>query len=127
MPDVYRRLGRRACWSIREGGRVVGHAANFALWDVAFRVSAGGARRIQARRQREVVATARGILVESAPVPPGALRIRFNPYVAAAFVLPDGSPIATAASVLFLADGTAWAVPYPLGVYLCVSPSSPSR
>lgn len=127
MVDVYRCLRRTSLpWSIREGGRVVGHRAALALRDVTFRVSAAGCARVRARRQREVVAHARGSHSESGPVPPGAVRVRFDPYASAAFTLPDGSPIAAAALVLFLPDGTCWAVP-PFGVPPCASPSSPSR
>ncbi|KZB99779.1 hypothetical protein AU375_04067 [Methylobacterium radiotolerans] len=78
-----------------------------------FRVSAAGVDRIRGRRQREVVAYARGVLAESAGVPDGALRARFDPYVAPAFLLPDGSPISAAALVAFLPDGSAWTVPLP--------------
>lgn len=125
MPDVYRCLTRRTTpWSIREGDRVVGHATTLCLRDVEFRVSAAGCARIRLRRQREVVAHARGVLVESGPVPPGARRVSFDPYGPPAFTLPDGEPIAAAALVLFAPDGSCWAVPYP-GVPLCVA-SSPS-
>lgn len=114
MTDVYRCLTRRtAPWSIREGGRVVGHRDSLALRDVTFRVSASGVDRIRRRSQREVVAYARGVLFESGPVPPDALGVRFDPYRAASFLLPDGSPIAAAALVVFLADGSCWAVPAP--------------
>lgn len=109
MPDVYRHLSRRA-WSIRERGRVVGHASTLCLQDVRFVVSAAGVARIRRRSQREVVAHARGVLAESVAVPDGALRVRFCPYRAPAFTLPDGSPIAAAALVVFLADGSCWAV-----------------
>ncbi|KQU21807.1 hypothetical protein ASG63_22820 [Methylobacterium sp. Leaf94] len=123
MPDVYRNLNT-ACWSIRERGRVVGHAVALTLRDVRFVVSAAGCARIRARRQREVVACARGVLVESAAVPAGAQRVRFDPYLASAFTLPDGSPIAAAALVVFLADGSCWAAPPCLGVSPCVASSS---
>lgn len=114
MTDVYRCLTRRAApWSIREGGRVVGHAASLTLRDVTFRVSAAGVARIRRRGQRQVVAHARGDLAETGPVPADALRVRFNPYRASDFLVPDGSPIAAAALVWFLADGSCWAVPVP--------------
>ena len=112
MPDVYRNLGRQT-WSIREGGRVVGHAASLALRDVRFVVSVAGVARIRACRQREIVAYARGVLAESVPVPPDALRVRFDPYAAPAFLLPDGSPMSAAAVALFLPDGSCCAVPHP--------------
>lgn len=107
--DVYRNLSRRA-FSIREGGRVVEHRQALALRNVAFRVSEAGVRRIRARGQREVVAYARGVLIES-PVTEQAQRVRFDPYRAADFTLPDGSPIRSAAFVHFLADGSCWAIP----------------
>lgn len=112
MPDVHYHLVRRT-WSVREAGRVVGYVPAIALRNVQFVVSAAGVARTLARRQREAVAYARGVRAESGPVPAGAVRVRFNPYVAAAFLLPNGSPIAAAAVALFLADGSVWAVPYP--------------
>jgi hypothetical protein len=127
VTDVYRCLTRKAApWSIRERGRVVGHRDSLAVRDVAFHVSAAGVARIRARRQREVVAFARGVIAESVGVPNGALRIRFDPYRAPAFLLPDGSPIAAAALVLFLADGSCWAVPVPSECPPCVPSSPPS-
>ena len=111
MVDVYRCLTRaRLPWSLRDSGRVVGHRDALALRDVEFRVSTAGCARIRARRQREVVAYARGVLIES-PVTEQAQRVRFDPYRAADFTLPDGSPIRSAAFVHFLADGSCWAIP----------------
>lgn len=112
MTDVYRCLSRR-CWTIREGGRVVGHAASLALRDVEFRISAAGVARVRLRQQREIVAHARGVLVESEAVPAAAVRVRFDPYAAPNFLLPDGHIIAAAALVAFLADGSCWAVRHP--------------
>lgn len=114
MTDVYRCLTRRSHpWSIREGGRVVGHASALALRDVLFVVSAAGCARVRLRQQREVVAYARGALAESGPIPPEARRVRFDPYRAFAFTLPDGSPISAAALVFFLPNGSCWAVLVP--------------
>ncbi|MCJ2006744.1 hypothetical protein [Methylobacterium sp. J-092] len=105
--DVYRNLRRRA-FSIREGGRVVGHRQAVMLRDVTFIVSAAGVRRVRSRGQREVVAFARGVLSES-PLAEQAVRVRFDPYRAADFTLPDGTSIKAAAVVSFLADGSCWA------------------
>lgn len=111
-------------WSIRERGRVVGHASTLCLRDVRFVVSAAGVARIRRRSQREVVAFARGVLAEFGNVPPVAVRVRFDPYRAFTFTLPDGSPISAAALVSFLADGSCWAV---LSECPPCVPSSPSR
>lgn len=124
MPDVHWHLRRRS-WSIREGGRVVGYVPAIALRDVQFVVSAAGCTRVRLRQQREVVAHARGTLAESGPVPLDAQRVRFDPYRAFTFTLPDGSPINEAAFVSFLADGSCWAVSHP-GVSPCVPSSPPS-
>lgn len=107
--DVYRQIPRRA-WSIRVGRRVVEHRKAVTLADVAFVVSLAGVRRIRLRQSREVVAHARGVLVES-PVAPAGQRVRFDPYRSDHFTLPDGAPIHAAAFAAFLADGTCWAVP----------------
>ncbi|WP_175543978.1 MULTISPECIES: hypothetical protein [Methylobacterium] len=125
MLDIHWHLVRRT-WSIREAGRVVGYVSALALRDVRFVVSAAGVARIRRRGQREVVAYARGALTESRPVTDSAQRVHFNPYVAAAFLLPDGTPIAAAAFVAFLSDGSCRAVPIPSEGPPCVSwPPSP--
>lgn len=107
--EAYCNLTRR-CWPIREGGRVVGHVASLALRDVRLVVSAAGCARVRQRRQREVVAFARGGRIESDALHAGALQVRFDPFAAPAFTLPDGTPVSTAALLFLDADGAAWAV-----------------
>jgi hypothetical protein len=122
--EVYRCLSRGR-WSVRERGRVVGHRGALCLRDVRFIVSAAGVARIRLRMQREVVAHARGVLVESEAVPAAAVRVRFDPYASGTFTVPDGSPISAAALVWFSPDGSCWAVPHPSECPPCVA-SSPS-
>ncbi|SFU94277.1 MULTISPECIES: hypothetical protein [unclassified Methylobacterium] len=107
--EAYRNLTRKA-WSVRAQGRVVSHIETLTLADAEFRVSAAGVRRIQARRAREVVATVRGVPIESSAIPTGAVRVRFCPYRGPRFTLEDGTPVSAAALVILSADGTAWAV-----------------
>jgi len=107
--DAYRNLTRRA-WSVRARGRVVDHVETLCLADAEFRVSAAGVHRIQERRAREVVATVRGVPIESSAIPPGAVRVRFCPYREPQFTLEDASPVSAAALVFLAADGTCWAV-----------------
>lgn len=107
--DAYRNLSR-GCFSVRCAGRVVGHVETLALSDARFVVSAAGVRRVQARHQREVVGVVRGVRIESGPVPPEAVRVRFCPYRGPDFTLRDGSPVSAAALVFLAADGSCWAV-----------------
>lgn len=122
--EVYRNLSR-ACFSVRQSGRVMGHASSLTLRDVTFVVSLAGVRRIRLRQAREVVAFARGFPAESGGLA-GGLRVRFCPYRSTDFTLPDGSPIHAAALVAFLPDGSCWAVPIPPGDPSCVAPSPSS-
>ena len=107
--EAYRNLAR-GCFSVRRAGRVIGHVKTLALADAEFRVSAAGVRRIQVRQTRQVVATVRGVPVESSAIMPGAVRVRFCPYRGPRFTLEDGTPVSAAALVILAADGTAWAV-----------------
>ncbi|OAS24885.1 hypothetical protein [Methylobacterium platani] len=103
--EVYRHT-RRRCWSLREGGRVVAHVEAVALAGVVLVVRPGALARVRNRRVREVCAVARGTPT-AAPRPPGARRLRFDPYGVGAF-LADGHPITAAGLAWFEADGTAW-------------------
>jgi hypothetical protein len=102
-------LARKA-WSVRVRGRVTGHVETLGLADARFVASAAGCARIQARRQREVVAVVRGVPVESSAIPPGAVQVRFCPYRGPSFHLEDGTPVTAAALVFLAADGACWAV-----------------
>ncbi|SFV16771.1 hypothetical protein SAMN02799631_06516 [Methylobacterium sp. 174MFSha1.1] len=108
--DVYRnrRLRPRA-WSVREGGRANRHVRAITLRDVRFHVHAAAVARVQALRQRAVCAYARGIPC-NAPRYPSAIRVRFNPFEAAAFTTEDGVAGLRASLVHFEEDGSCWAV-----------------
>ncbi|MDP4021101.1 hypothetical protein Q8W71_00560 [Methylobacterium sp. NEAU 140] len=103
--DVYRHTRRRR-WSLKVGGRVVGHVEAVALAGVALVVRPGALARVRDRHVREVCALARGTPT-AAPRPPGARRLRFDVYGAGTF-LADGQPITAAALAWFEADGSAW-------------------
>lgn len=108
MTEIYRCLPRKL-WSVREGGRVVGHVDAVALSDVTFHASASGVKRIVANRRREVVAFARGRLVE-ANLWPSAVPIWFCPYSGPSFVDGDGEPVLQAHLAYFLSDGSCWGI-----------------
>ena len=59
--DLYRNL-TRGCWSLRQGGRVVGHAAAAALADVSLHASEPARQRFLRTGHRTVHAWARGTL-----------------------------------------------------------------
>lgn len=111
MTDVYRCLSR-SCWSIRERGRVVGHASAVTLRDVVLVVRPGALARVRLRHVREVCAHARGTVTD-VPRSPGALRLRFDPYAAGRFIA-DGEPITAVDHAWFETDGTAWILKEPV-------------
>lgn len=98
---------RRGVWSVREGGRVIGHAPWVSLEDVTLVVRLSTVERIRLRRQREVCAWASGTRYPGTRVR-GGHRISFDPFLNDAFVLDDGTPV-TRCTMLFLErDGGAW-------------------
>jgi hypothetical protein len=106
VADVYRHRGRRL-WSVREGGRVVGHVEAITLVDVTLVASEAGRRRCIARGQREVVAWARGEVADRAR-PVGAERLRYG-LDRPGFRAGDGErPVTRARAAWFEADGVAW-------------------
>jgi hypothetical protein len=100
--DVYCDL-RLKCTSIRaldgdNKGRVVSKPAYSVVHGVTFRVQAAGLQRIRTRKQREVVAFARGVASDSTPAEVAdyaarGVRVHFNPYRADTFTLDDGTPV----------------------------------
>ncbi|MCJ2040952.1 hypothetical protein MKK55_18655 [Methylobacterium sp. J-059] len=107
MTEVYRNLNRRK-WSIREGGRVVGHVDVCCLRDVSFHVSVAARQRAIRIGQRAVMAWARGVLCEAHRWP-SAERIRFSPFEGPSFMAGEFE-IDSAKLVFFDADGTCWGI-----------------
>lgn len=91
MTDVYynRRLWM---WSLRERGRVVGHAEEVHLHDVTFVVSLSAVLRYRRTYTREVCGVARGTL-GYVPRDGRSHVLRFNPEVHDTFVTVDGTPV----------------------------------
>ncbi|MET7248155.1 hypothetical protein ABZT49_32875 [Methylobacterium sp. EM32] len=100
---------RRRAWSIRAGNRVVRHVAETALRDVRFVVHHAAVARVQRLQVREVCAFAVGTPIV-APRWPSAIRVRFDPFEAAAFLTDDGVAVLKASLVHFEADGSCYAV-----------------
>lgn len=108
--EVYRNLTRRA-WSLRVGGRVVGHVPAIALRDVVLRASEASRLRCVRLGLRDVHAFARGVPSTDSR-PPGALRFRYR-LSEAGFRLADGQAVSAAAAAWFEADGSAWCLASP--------------
>lgn len=113
--EVYRNLTRRA-WSVRVGGRVVGHVPAIALAGVTLRASEAARLRCLRTGCRDVHAVARGLRLDGVPRPPGAVRFRYR-LAEPGFRLPDGQPFTAAAACWFEADGKAWCLA-PRGAHL---------
>ncbi|MFE1597433.1 hypothetical protein [Methylobacterium sp. ID0610] len=108
--EVYRNLTRRA-WSVRAGGRVVGHVAAIALRDVALRSSEAARIRCLRLGVRDVHAWARGVPTD-APRPPEATWFRYR-LAEPGFRLADGQVLLAAEVAWFEPDGTAWCLASP--------------
>lgn len=104
--DVYRNT-TRSCWSLRQRGRVVAHAASAALADVVLHASEPARQRYLRTSHRTVHAWARGHLVDAAR-PADAVRLSYQPARAAGFSA-DGMPVRKARLITFEDDGSAWA------------------
>ena len=108
--DVYRNLTRRA-WSVRAGGRVVGHVTAIALRAVVLRTSEASRLRCARLGIRDVHAWARGVPFTDSR-PPEARRFRYR-LETPGFRLSDGTVLLAAEAAWFEADGTAWCLASP--------------
>jgi hypothetical protein len=106
LADVYRHRRRRA-WSLRIGGRVVGHRASVCLVSVTLRASEAGRIRCLARGSREVVAWARGEFADMAR-PPSAVQLRYRLTEPGFQAGNEGRPVQAGTAAWFEADGSAW-------------------
>lgn len=105
MADVYRHC--RRAWSVREGGRVVGHVEAIALVDVALVASEAGRVRCLRRGRREVVAWARGGVADL-PRPASAERLRYRLEEPGFRAGDKERPVTRARAAWFERDGSSW-------------------
>lgn len=106
MTDVYwNRIRSRGCWSVREHGRVVGHAPALALAGCRLRVVEGARLRVLRTGRREVHAWISGDLIDAAP-PTEAVLIGYCPGLPGFRRRDTGALITIAAAVYFLEDGS---------------------
>jgi hypothetical protein len=117
--EVYRNLSRPdgPWYSVRQGGRVIGHTKDIELNDCFFIVQQGGRRKVIATGRKNVHAWIYGRIkiVDYGPLV-GPLTVKYNPYHDKSFVYitPSGdvAPILSAVSVHINGGGvTAWKDP----------------
>jgi hypothetical protein len=101
---------RKGLYSLRQNGRVVGHAPRIMLRDVKLIVKPGALARIRATGQREVCAWARGRLVEVQPEWGGEEPLLFDPFEHDAFVDMWDEPIdeCRVLHMMKLTSGSPW-------------------
>lgn len=102
--NVYFNLNRR-CWSVRQGGLVVGHAESISLRDVTWRVQASGRERVRREGKKNVHAYASGRVTDLVVFDGSQLPVRYNPYDLETFMAGD-TPLFTSRFAAFqLRDG----------------------
>lgn len=84
--QVYRNL-HKACWSIRQGGKVRAHALYISLKDCSFVVGEKTRQRVIAEKKKYVHAFVQGIACDPQEIPPHEdwSEISYNPYKAGHF------------------------------------------
>lgn len=117
--EVYRNL-HKGNWSIRQFGRIVGHADNVALLDAEFRVSQAGRERVLRERQKNVHAYIVGRLesFEKIMLSESTSEAYYNPYKCQQFVDRDTMEYLFEARVVILNDDhKAYYVKEEAGIY----------
>lgn len=104
VTKIHRNL-HRACWSIRRGKAPTEHTKAIALANVVFRVSEKGRQKVLAKKVRSVHAYAQGTECHWPLSMAGAVRVRYNPYKAGAFIAENGREIWEARFATFQFDG----------------------
>lgn len=112
--DVYRNLLHK-CVSVRLKGKVIARSQNVLVQDVEFRVAPAGVARIRRRGEREVIAYARGTVVDlnddtPPTIPADARPVHFNPFRHDTFVLDDGTPVYAADALFMHSPCGSWVV-----------------
>ncbi|MEH3065304.1 MAG: hypothetical protein PGN33_22005 [Methylobacterium radiotolerans] len=107
MTDVYWNR-RKRCWSLRERGRVIGHAEEVHLHDVRFVVSLSAVLRYRRTDTREVCAVARGTLGYR-PRDGRSHELRFNPDVHETFMTGESTQVRGCRFLFLSPEGAALA------------------
>lgn len=84
--QVYFNLHRR-CWSVRQRGRVIGHATTMSLINVEWRVQPSGRERVRREGRKNVHAYASGCIHPVFTFDGFEEVVRYNPYKLETFVV----------------------------------------
>lgn len=98
--QVYFNL-RRRCWSVRQRGRVVGHANSLVLRDVTWRVQPSGRERVRREGRKNVHAYASGWVTHLILLDGTEQAVRYNPYELETFVVGSNQPLLTSRFAVF--------------------------
>ena len=98
--QVYFNLHRR-CWSVRQRGRVIGHANSLVLRDVTWRVQPSGRERVRREGRKNVHAYASGWVTHLILLDGTEQAVRYNPYELETFVVGNNQPLLTSRFAVF--------------------------
>jgi hypothetical protein len=97
--NVYWNVPKK-CWSVRQGGRVVGHAHYISLRDVTWRVQASGRERVRREGKKNVHAYASGRVTDLVVFDGSEMPVRYNPKKLETFMAGD-TPLFTSRFATF--------------------------
>lgn len=107
--EVYRNLNKNGIWySVRQGGKVIGHATEISLKDVIFHVNEKGRKRVKKTGRRNVHAWVKGHVTDYAEARWGKemTRIIYDPKLYKSFVTwKDLKKVKQANSVVLYSGG----------------------
>ncbi len=89
------------CWSVRQRGRVVGHADFLVLRDVTWRVQPSGRERVRREGKKNVHAYASGWVTHLILLDGTEQAVRYNPYELETFVVGNNQPLLTSRFAVF--------------------------
>ena len=97
---VYFNLHRRL-WSVRQRGKVVGHAAHLVLRDVEWVVQPSGRERVRREGRKNVHAYGKGWITNVSLFDGMEQAVRYNPYELETFVTGNNTPLRTSQFAVF--------------------------
>jgi len=92
---------RRRLWSVRQRGRVVGHAEHLTLRDVDWVVQPGGRERVRREGKKNVHAYGKGWVTNVSLFDGTEQAVRYNPYELETFVTSNNIPLRTSQFAVF--------------------------
>lgn len=103
---VYRNL-HKSCFSVKQGGLVVGHTEDISLKDAVFTVNAKSRLKVISTKVKNVHAYVTGFVSQQADLNKLTTMIRYDPYESAYFKTNSGQPVSKA-YLASLTDSGCW-------------------